>query len=215
MISFIIVIKNRTKFTVEINNKKIHLELFKNNIRSLMEIHQEGEEWEFVVVDFKSTDVDMPSFLAHHIKRPGCSHKCISVEGTFSKGKGLNIGFANASHEILFFLDADMMIKTRKIFDDISTYVEKNDMAMFPVCHSYHNPEHTSGWTRWSGVGNAAYKKSDFVPYFENKRWGNEDAMNYRRIARKKKIARPCYGEDFVHQWHPNGAWFKNIYYIS
>lgn len=215
MISFIVVIKNRTNFDVEVNNKKINLRLFENNIRSLMNLHREGDLWEFVVVDFKSTDVDMPSFLDEHIKKQGCSHKCISIAGAFSKGKGLNIGFKNASNEILFFLDADMMIKTRRLLEDIPTHVQQNNMAMFPVCFSYHNASHTSGWARWSGVGNAIYKKSDFVPYFENKRWGNEDAMNYRRICRKKKIARGYYGEDFIHQWHPNGAWFKNRYYNS
>jgi glycosyltransferase involved in cell wall biosynthesis len=215
MISFIIVIKNRTKFEVKIKEKKIKLELFKNNIESLMGLHREGELWEFVVVDFKSTDVDMPSFLDQQIKRPGCSHKCISVDGAFSKGKGLNIGFNNASHDILFFLDADMMIKTRKLFEDISLHVEQNDTIMFPVCYSYHNASHNSGWIRSSGVGNAIYKKSHFEPYFENKRWGNEDAMNYRKLSRKNKIIRNYYGEDFVHQWHPNGTWFKNIYYNS
>lgn len=214
MISFIIAIKNRTKIRILLKDRaEITLELFKNNLQSLMQIHQDGEVWEFVVVDFTSKDVDMPSFLSQTIAKNGCSHKHLVVEGPFSKGKGLNIGFTHASHETLFFLDADMMIKTRKLFEDIEECVNKKNNAMFPICYSYKNPEHSDGWVRHSGMGNAIYKKSDFVPYFENKIWGHEDVYNFRAINQKKTVLRPYYNDGFVHQWHPQSPHFKNRYY--
>jgi glycosyltransferase involved in cell wall biosynthesis len=214
MISFIITIKNRTKFEVNTKEKKIILELFKNNVESLMNLHVDGDVWEFVVVDFKSTDVDMHSFLKENITKPGCSYKCIKVDGLFSRGKGLNIGFKHASYDVLFFLDADMMIKSRNLLEDIEVQVGQKGMVMFPVCYSYKNPEHTAGWIRWSGMGNAIYKKSDFVTYKENNSWGQEDCVNFENMKKRKKIiSRKYYGEDFIHQWHPNNMLFKNHFY--
>lgn len=215
MISFIIVIKNRTKIKIKHNDEEIVLELFKNNLDSLLGLHREGDIWEFIVVDFKSDDVDMAAFLRETIKTPGCSYKHVVVDGKFSKGKGLNISVNHATHDILFFLDADMMIKTRKLIDDIQEYVVKKDMPMFPICYSYSNPKHTAGWKRSSGTGNAVYKKSDFLPYMENKRWGNEDSINCKRISSIKNISRPYYEDNFVHQWHPNNSLFKNQFYTN
>lgn len=210
MISFVVPIKNRTKFEVEYAGKKIILELFKNSLDSLMGLRRYGDLWEFVVVDFKSDDVDMPSFLEGAINAPGCSYKHVSVEGPFSRGRGLNIGFSHCSHEVLFFLDADMMMRTRSVLEDVHVYVEEQDCALFPICHSYRNPEHSSGWIRHTGFGNAAYKKSDFVRYQENKRWGGEDVANYNEIRKSKKVIRKYYGEEFIHQWHPDNGAFKN-----
>jgi glycosyltransferase involved in cell wall biosynthesis len=216
MISFIIPIKNRTKFQVDLGDRKITLELFRKNLEALMGLHAEGDIWEFVVVDFKSTDVDMPSFLQETITKPGCSYKCITDDGLFSRGRGLNIGVEHASHEILFFLDADMMINTRELLEDIYVQVGQNGVVMFPVCYSYKNPQHTAGWARWSGMGNAIYRKSDFIPYKENKKWGMEDGYNYKNMQmNKKQISRKYYGEGFVHQWHPNGMAFKNHFYYN
>lgn len=212
MISFITAIKNRTKIQVEFQNQILNLELFKNNVTQLKKFVGE-ENWEIVVVDFYSNDVDMKSFLQETLNNTNISYKHILVDGPFSKGKGLNIGVEHASNDILFFLDADMMIKTEKIFKDIKEKVSEKSMALFPVCWSYNEPEHLTGYRRSNGCGNAIYKKEHFVPYMENKKWGLEDVKNYNYFRNIKKALRPWYGQDFVHQWHPNDSHFKNKFY--
>lgn len=212
MISFIVTIKNRTKIQVEFQGKILTLELFKNNLTELKKFACE-DGWEIVVVDFYSDDVNMKEFLNETLCSTNISYKHILAEGSFSRGKGLNIGVEHAKNDVLFFLDADMMIKTNKIFKDIKEKVVKDSMALFPVCWSYNEPGHLTGYRRSNGCGNAIYERKYFKPYMENKKWGLEDVKNYNYFRDIKKALRPWYGQDFIHQWHPNDFSFKNKFY--
>lgn len=122
-ISFVTVIKNRTNLQVQHNDKQIELRLFENNIKSLISIIKPSDQWEFIIIDYESTDVDMEKFINTFLKIDNLQFKVFTVKGVFDKGSGLNYGSSLVSNQIVFFLDADMVIKTRDLFDDIEKYV--------------------------------------------------------------------------------------------
>lgn len=210
-ISFVTVIKNRTRINVAHNDNEIELCLFENNIKSLISLIEPSDKWEFVIVDYESTDVNMSEFINTLPKKDNLEFKVFTVKGTFNKGAGLNYAASLVTNQIVFFLDADMMIKTRALFNDIEEYVVKGNKVLFPICWSYKNPEHTQGWKRIHGVGNVIQRRETIVRYIDNKKWGNEDTKNYEHFVRVKKAHRTYYDEEFVHQWHPDEI--RHIFY--
>ena len=122
-ISFITAIKDRTKFTVSHDNKQIELNLFENNLRSLINIIQPTDLWEYIIVDFSSTDVNMTEFINSLPTKSNLHFKIFTLTEKFDRGMGLNYGAKLATHPVVFFYDADMMIRTRKLFDHIEKYV--------------------------------------------------------------------------------------------
>ena len=212
-ISFVTIIKNRTKIRISHNNKIIELCLFENNLRSLISLIQPSDQWEFVIVDYESTDVNMSEFVKTLPKHDNLEFKVFTVKGTFDKGAGLNYGGSLATNPVVFFIDADMMIKTRDLLDDIETFVVQENKVVFPICWSYKNPEHTEGWKRAGGTGNVVQKRETIIPYINNKKWGLEDIINYKHYVNIKMVHRTYYDQGFVHQWHPNEI--KHIYYTD
>lgn len=212
-ISFITIIKNRTRIDVLDNGRRIELRLFENNLRSLISLIEESDQWEFIIIDFESTDVNMTEFVNTLPRKPNLEFKVITLKGTFDKGHGLNCGPSYATNDVIFFLDADMMIKTRLLFNDIERYVVQGNKVLFPICWSYKNPEHTQGWKRDSGTGNVIQKRETIVPYHNNKKWGNEDRLNYKYYINAKLAYRTYYHRGFVHQWHPKEI--RNLYYTD
>jgi glycosyltransferase involved in cell wall biosynthesis len=212
-ISFITIIKNRTKIRISHNKKNIVLRLFENNLRSLISLIQSSDQWEFIIIDYESTDVNMSEFVNTMPKKENLQFKVITVKGTFDKGGGLNYATIFATNPVVFFLDADMMIKTRALFDDIETLVVKQNKVLFPICWSYKNPEHTLGWKRSEGTGNVIQRQETIIPYVNNKKWGHEDSKNHEYYSKAGMAHRTYYEEGFVHQWHPNEI--KHIYYTD
>jgi len=178
-ISFVTIIKNRTRITVEHGGAEIKLNLFENNLNSLISLITPSDSWEYVIIDFESTDVNMQEFIDTLPKKDNLVFKIFTIKDKFDKGAGLNYASDKMSNDIVFFLDADMMIKTRQLFDDIETFVVKENKVFFPICWSYKNPDHTSGWKRDGGTGNVIQWKHTIVPYKNNKKWGNEDTVNF------------------------------------
>lgn len=214
-ISFVITLKNRTRFDVEHEGRTITLTLLENNLRGLLALVQPTDMWEFVIVDFGSTDVDLDAWIKMLPLSPQVTYNLVRAEGPFNRGRGLNIGKQAAKHPVLFFYDADMLIRTRRLFDDIERLVVRDRKVLFPICWSYSNPEHTEGWKRVWGLGNVVQRKGSVLPYIEKDSWGKEDYLNYAQFLFKGSAVRTYYGEEYVHQWHPNDAEFKNRYYAQ
>jgi hypothetical protein len=210
-LSFIVVIKNRTNININYNNKIINLKLFENNIRQLIGLIIPKDEWEFIIVDFNSTDVNMNDFINELPKKDNISFNILKINEKFNKGRGLNIGLSSARNNITFCLDADMMILSRDIFDDIIKYVINENKVLFPICWSYKNPEHTDGWKRDTGKGNVIQNKNTIIPYIDNFKWGKEDDHNYDYYNKKSLVVRTYYAKNFIHQWHPREI--SHIYY--
>jgi hypothetical protein len=54
-ISFVTIIKNRTKVQIKHNNREIELHLFDNNLKSLLSLITPSDQWEYVIIDYEST----------------------------------------------------------------------------------------------------------------------------------------------------------------
>lgn len=212
-ISFVTIIKNRTKIQVSHNEQVIELRLFENNLRSLISLIQPSDEWEFVIIDYESTDVNMNEFVNTLPKKENLEFKVFTVKGTFDRGGGINYGTTLVTNPIVFIIDADMIIKTRKIFDDIEQFIVQENKVLFPICWSYKNPEHNIGWKRAEGTGNVIQKRETIIPYVNNKKWGHEDIKNYKHFVNAGIAHRTYYEEGFIHQWHPDEL--KHIYYTD
>lgn len=214
-ISFVITLKNRTRFTVEHDGQQLTLTLLENNLRGLLGLVTPADQWEIVIVDFGSDDVNLSEWLHTLPASPSVTYNLVPADGPFNRGRGLNLGRQAAKHPVVFFYDADMLIRTRKLFDDIEQLVVGQRKVLFPICWSYSNPQHTEGWKRVWGLGNVVQRKGSILPYIEKDSWGKEDYVNFAQFCFKGSAVRTYYGEDYVHQWHPNDAEFKNRYYAQ
>lgn len=212
-ISFATVIKNRTKISVMHENNQLELRLFENNLLSLISLITPSDSWEYIIVDYESTDVNMHEFIAKLPKKDNLHFKIFTLNTPFDKGAGLNYASSLVTNPVVFFIDADMMVKTRNLFDDVEKYVVKENKVLFPICWSYSNPQHTDGWRRCSGKGNVIQRKETIVPYIHNKNWGIEDDTNFNHYSKLNMTYRTYYGDQFVHQWHPNEL--RRMFYTS
>jgi len=210
-LSFVTIIKNRTNITVKHENKDINLKLFENCLRSVINLIKPDDDWEYIIVDYESTDVCMSDFIASLPTKPNLKFNIYTKNDKFNRGAGLNFGLSKATKDNTFVLDTDMMIKTREIFDDIHKYVVQQNKVLFPICWSYKDPEHLTGYKRDTGQGMVAQQRSTVIPYMDNKSWGKEDGKNYDFYNAKKLAVRTYYGDKYVHQWHPNEI--SHIYY--
>jgi glycosyltransferase involved in cell wall biosynthesis len=208
-ISFIITLKDRINLKYENSNQVICLELLPNNLNSLKKLIKKEDNWEFIVIDFASSDANVEDFLKSTLNLPNLKYKLITLNENFNKGKALNLGATMCSYDTIFCLDCDMMIKTYQIFNDIQRYVVDQGKVFFPICWSYSTHKHTSGWKRDTGLGNVICLKKDFHPYIEKNTWGGEDDNNYSHFKKLNKTIREYYGDQFVHQWHPPSNWHK------
>jgi len=210
-ISFVTIIKNRTRITVDHNGTEIELRLFENNLNSLISLITPSDSWEYVIVDFESTDVNMREFIDTLPKKDNLVFKIFTIKDTFDKGAGLNYASDKISNDIVFFLDADMMIKTRKLFDDIETFVVRENKVLFPICVNYNDPTHSHGYKAPNGKGNVIQWKNTIMPYRNNKKWGEEDVINFNYFEKLGQAYRTCYHNQFIHQWHP--PYIRHIHY--
>lgn len=213
-ISFITPIKNRTNIVVDHNGNKIQLKLFENSLRALIDIITPQDCWEYIIVDFKSDDVNMGKFINSLPKKDNLTFKIHTVDQPFfDRGGGINIGVELASHPVIFVLDADMMIKSRKIFDDIEDVVVKQNKVLFPTCWYYTSPDHTQGHPPKCAAGNVVFRVNMFKKMINNSCWGKEDTLNYqyfKSIGVDYKIDYSA-TKEFIHQWHPTNI--RHIYY--
>lgn len=216
-LSIVVIIKNRTAFPVQIEGKEVILRLFEHNLDQLIALHQpDREEWQLVVCDFASTDVDMQTYLTKKFQHTPSSFTFqlhTMTDKKFCKGKGLNAASKLAAYENIFFLDADMLITTRQIFDDAYRFIQ-DGKVYFPICMNYDNPQHSIAKPRPSGTGNVFISKKHLVmkPWPEYQKWGNEDT-HFHKFFQSKKLAVRSNPQTFFHQWHPCTFDFKNRYY--
>jgi hypothetical protein len=212
-ITFFVAIRNRTSILIKHNGELMRINLFNNCIKSISEIITDDDTFEMIIMDNKSIDVIMEDFVQQY-QKPNFTIRVIKDDSKFfSKGELYNKAVQYATYRLWFFLDADMLIKGRKIFDDIQLKVVTNKRVLFPICFSYSNPEHTSGWKRDEGVGNVIMFKEMFIPYLKNKKWGGEDTHIFDHNKALGFVARKYYEDEFIHQWHPQDKAFLNQYY--
>ena len=187
---------------------KIRLNLLLNCLKSLETIQMENEVFELVLVDFMSDDFDLNKLPTMF---PTLQFKIVKVNEYFSRGRGLNIGYANSSYDKVFFCDADMIFYTRDVFDKAYKVLEDGS-AYFPICLDLCEPSHQFGYWRVSGFGMSFVNKSTKVDgtWSEYGSLGKED-NDFWDLHEGCRVREKIDG--YCHQWHPPTKAFKNKFY--
>ena len=171
---------------------------------------------EHVVVDFDSDDGDVAGLLSSGKVK----YNHVLTYRKFAINVGRNIGINEASNELVFISDSDIIVD-RNLVKIINRYVN-NNVAYFPTVRDlppdadiYDIKESDLGRWRSAGYGMCGITKSmaNSIGYDENyNKWGGDDWDFYRRLRKKHKIIRN--GEHgFYHIHHPRGKGFLNKYY--
>ena len=109
MLSICITVKNRSRVAVDGRD----LTLLPNCIRSIASSVGCNPACEIVVSDWGSDDWPLDDWLME--TAAPLPAKITPLEGTFSRGRGLNAAARSARGSTLFFLDADMLVSARAL----------------------------------------------------------------------------------------------------
>lgn len=160
---------------------------------------------EVVIADFGSTDCDVEYQLGER-SLPGT---VVHLDGYFSRSRGLHNAALAARHDLLLFLDADMLVPWN-LGHVIRTYVDRGS-CLFPVCTSLAQNGQLLGW-RYTGFGMVAIHRDDYdlVGGWDlgRRRWGGEDDDLHWHCDQRLEVHRVCV-TDLIHQWHPTSPEFK------
>ena len=206
MISICITVKNRSR--VRAGSRE--LLLFPNCVKSIVESVKDGFACELVVCDWNSDDWPLDDWLreaAHPL-----ATRIIPANGTFSRGKGLNLAVASAKGKALCFLDSDVLVQPT--FFRRGLEVLKAGKAFFPILFSFDGPEHISGYWREHGHGNCMVAQDSHISsggWPEYISWGKEDKVFFERISSIQRVVREQLA-GLYHQWHPDSIEWKNRY---
>jgi glycosyltransferase involved in cell wall biosynthesis len=159
---------------------------------------------ELIIADWQSTDCDLISLLETKYKNTNLSIKVVTVkEEGFSRGRGLNIAANNATGDILFFIDVDLLFNNEYMLQE--TIKEAANKSVWPVCYKSTDPVFYSLYPEWAGYGVCAMPRGLFEkygPWPEYRKWGKEDLDLYKRfLEAKEPIFRKPY-PGYIHQWH-------------
>ncbi len=207
MISFCFNVKNRSK--VNLGNNQLGY-LFPNCLNSLLEAwnnlpSQFHHELEIIIADWKSIDWPLEDWVPS--KLDGVTYKLITLNGKYHNGKGRNEAAKMASGEIIFFLDADMLINAAVIKKGVHI-VENKDSVYLPISFYLIDPDNTNGF--WcAGKGNCMINQTHFKitsgwpePPFYNKNYDEDQAFAKRLLKNNIQVIR-AREPGFWHQFHP------------
>lgn len=181
-------------------------------LRSLRDaLVKTGQQAEIVITDWMSDDWPLSEWVSE-ITQP-ITTKVIQMSGPFSRGKGRNTAADAAAGDVVFFLDADMVVSPELLLR--AQAVVEAGQAFFPVCYSYRTAKHSTGWWRWTGKGNCALPKAltKTVRWNEKREWGREDDAFMSTVAAEAAVVREEV-PGFCHQWHPSHQSWKNRYFV-
>lgn len=187
---------------------KIRLNLLLNCLKSLELVKNDNEIFEVILVDFMSDDFDLNKLAGMF---PKLEIKIVKVNDYFSRGKGLNVGYRNSSYNTVFFCDADMIFRSRDVFDR-AYEILKEGSVFFPICLDLCEPSHQIGYWRTSGYGMSFVTKSDKVdgswPEYGSLGKEDNDFWDLHEGCRVRERV-----DGYCHQWHPPTKSFKNKHY--
>lgn len=172
-------------------------------------------DWEWVVVDFDSSDNPWDSLIDQRVK-------FVQITSGFWKTKGLNLAAELAEGDIFFFLDVDLLLPS----DFIKRIIKHTftGQAYFPIKYNLHpgKPREFDGSSRnyqmanghWfaNGPGDCGFTPEDFYSlgrWNESFRyWGGEDSEMLKVCYKTLKVYRENVMGMF-HRWHPRSNWYR------
>jgi len=179
----------------------------KNRINNLLRCIESLEKLEgvdeIVIGDFHSTDTDFK-----WIKQVKTPVKVVEIDGDFSIGRAKNEAAKNASGDILFFLDADLVVP-QDVIDKIHTFVPMG-YVYSPIMFMQSKEGGANGEWGISSFGQIAVTKEQW----ENHKWpdwtsyGGDDNYFFHPYKNGKYIRDQVFG--FNHLWHDNEERTKN-----
>jgi len=196
-------------------DETITLNLLPKLLMSLRDIKKPTDNWTVIIVDYSSTDVNLP-LIVNCILSSGFPHIIKTETSEFSRGSGLHIAATLAKergHDSIFFCDADMYFTSRQVFDRAENIL-KRELVYYPICFSFTHPNHMKGYWRDSGYGMMFIQTDQYfktIRWQHNISWGEEDRMMVRNFTEKQLIRERGFG--YFHQWHPNSIEFKTLEY--
>ena len=187
---------------------QIALLLLPKMLRSLVKQKQSEDDWVVVVVDYKSTDIDVKAMLDYELKDTIPWHlETVQDYDFFDRGGGLakatELAETKFNADAVFFCDADLYFGSRTVFDRAIQSVSKGQFY-YPIFLSFTQPDHTKGFWRDTSFGNFACRIQDYKKtegWYHNISWGWEDRALADSIPAEKKDREAVPG--FYHQWHP------------
>jgi hypothetical protein len=187
---------------------QIALPLFPKMVRSLMAQKKPDDDWVLVVVDYKSTDVNLKEMLEYEVGTKMPWHlEVIEDYAFFDRGGGLakaaSLAETKFQADALFFCDADLLFASRDIFDQAYQSLQKGQY-FYPIFFAFAHADHSQGFWRDTSFGNFACLLKDYKAtegWYHNVSWGWEDRALADSIPSYKKDREHVPG--FFHQWHP------------
>jgi hypothetical protein len=187
---------------------QIALPLLPKMLRSFVSHKKPEDDWVLVVVDYKSTDVNVQQMLEYEVGDKMPWHlETVENYAYFDRGGGLQKAFEIADTKFqadaVFFGDADLFFGTRDVLDRAIESISKHRFY-YPIVYSFAVPEHGKGFWRDSGFGIFACLVEDFKKtegWLHNISWGWEDRALADSIPAEKKEREKVPG--YFHQWHP------------
>jgi len=209
MLSICVTIKNRSM----VKTDRGVLPLFPDFISSLKTCLPLKESVELIVTDWESDDYPLNGWLPNALEDCDIDLHLITLKnGRFSRGKGLNIAAEHANGDILFFMDADLIVNRQVLHFALDMCKDKS--AYYPIV-KYQTDFQSSNVMYHPGGGIVAMNKQVFLDvgmWPELYKHGFEDTLLHDKLDGKFKIwVSPSI--DIFHQWHPMTKEFKNLHY--
>lgn len=166
-----------------------------NLIRCIESIQKLQGDIEIVIGDNESTDIQ---------SLPDKPHPVIveTWQGDWSIGRAKNVAAERATGDILFFLDADL-IMVQEVIDKIEKLVPAG-WVYAPIMWSQNEDRQTGDWIT-SSYGQVAVTKEQWQnnKWLEFKSYGVEDNLFVGPYTEKQILLRDM-PAGFVHLWHPH-----------
>ena len=202
LISVCIALKNRSR----VLHEHRLLDLFPRTVRSLSDVANEIGPIELVVTDFHSDDWPLEQWI---ISGGNLDIRVLRVNGSFSRGRGLNLAVQAASSDSLFLSDADMLIGAEALKRGRAA-IERG-AARFPICSYQSLDGQHKNWGKaaygLAFLNRKQYELAGGVREFES--WGGEDDLFFKALKGVAPIEREK-DSDLKHQWHPPGIRNEN-----
>lgn len=187
---------------------QIVLPLLPTMLKSLVSLKKPEDDWVLVVVDFKSSDVDVKNMMETEVGDTMPWHlELVEDYPFFDRGGGLakaaQIAETQFQADTLFFCDADLFFSTRDVLEGAVESTAKGQFY-YPIFFSFSLADHSKGLWRDTSFGNFACRVEDYKQtegWYHNISWGWEDRALADSIPKNRKDRTTVRG--FLHQWHP------------